>query len=103
MEHIRARMAARRQGSIGLIVVVLLLPAPICADTITIGASRDTTLYRDNPGNSDGAGQVMLVGNNGQSSSHRALMGFDIAGNLPAGAMITDVQLTLVVNLAAPG
>ena len=43
----------------------------------------------------------MFVGNNGMNSTRRALTYFDIAGNLPTGASITDVQLTLFLAQVA--
>ena len=68
------------------------------ADTITLGASRDATIYENNPNNSNGAGFTMFAGNNGMNSPRRALLDFDIAGSVPAGSTITGVELTLVLQ-----
>jgi hypothetical protein len=68
------------------------------ADTITVGDSRDATIYENNPNNSNGAGFTMFSGQNGMGSPRRALLDFDVAGNVPAGSTITSVQLTLVLQ-----
>jgi hypothetical protein len=104
MKPIRTWVRKKRQRILGLAVLLLLLPATTCADTITIFASRDTSLYQDLPGNSDGAGPGMVVGNTdkGRASPRRALLDFDVAASVPAGATITGAQFTLVMEQAAP-
>src|SRR5579871_725846 len=83
------------------LAALLIVPSVSSADSVTLVTSRDTTIYQGNPGNSNGAGQVMFVGNTGQGTATRALLGFDIAGNVPAGSTITNVQLQLVLDRAA--
>jgi hypothetical protein len=103
MQRIWARMGMKPQRAIWLTVVLLLLPSALRADMITLVASRDTTIFRDFPTNSDGAGPALFVGNITNSSSpRRALVGFDIAGNIPAGATIMGVQLSLMLEQTAP-
>src|SRR5438128_11164002 len=80
------------------LAVVLFLPPAICADTVTLVSSRDTTIYQMHPHNSDGAGQAMAAGTTGEPSFSRALVGFDIAGNVPAGSTISRVQLRLTLE-----
>ena len=87
--------------TIGLVLVFFLLPAASRGDTVTLVASRDNTIYQGSPNNSNGAGQGMFVGNTGQGSATRALIGFDIASNVPPGSTITGVQLRLVLDQAA--
>jgi hypothetical protein len=94
--------AAKSSSIIALAVVVLLLPTPARADMITIFADRDTTIFQDLPGNSDGGGSALFVGEDQRSAARRALIDFAIAGNIPAGATITSVQLTLFQEQAAP-
>jgi hypothetical protein len=81
----------------------LVLTAVARADTVTLVSNRDTTIFQSNPSASDGAGQAMYVGNTNMRSARRGLVGFDIAGNIPAGSTITGVQLSLVQVLAPPG
>jgi hypothetical protein len=45
----------------------------------------------------------MLAGTTGRGDACRALIGFDIAGNIPAGSTITSVQLSLVLALVPMG
>src|SRR5216683_5982612 len=80
------------------LAVALSLPSAICADTVTLVSSRDTTIYQMHPRNSDGAGQAMSVGTTGEPSFSRGLVGFDIAGNVPAGSTITGVQFRLTLE-----
>lgn len=68
------------------------------AATVTLGASRDNTIFQNNVNNSLGGGQAIFAGANGAGSPRRGLIGFDIAGAVPAGATITSVQLTLFLS-----
>jgi hypothetical protein len=93
-----------RFRSVNVAVALLALTAltPVTstakADSITLGASRDATIYQNDPNNSNGAGFTMFAGDNGMNSPRRALLDFDIAGNVPAGSTITSVELTLVLQ-----
>ena len=64
--------------------------------TVTLIPSQDATLYE--PGNltSNGGGN-MIVGMTANCSERRSLVKFDVAGSLPAGAIIQDVTLSLFV------
>src|SRR5689334_10716404 len=83
------------------IAIVALTAPPASADTISIGASKDVTIFQNNVDNSSGAGNGLFAGTNGTSSPRRALLAFDIAGKLPAGAIIQGVQLTLTLGQVA--
>jgi hypothetical protein len=82
-------------GILRLVMVVLLVSTAARADTITIFASRDNTIFQDLPANSDGGGAALFVGETQTSSARRALIDFNIAANIPAGATITSVQFSL--------
>jgi hypothetical protein len=57
---------------------------------------KDNTLYEDTTGSrSNGAGQHFFAGNTDSGAARRGAVAFDIAGNLPAGATINSVTLTL--------
>jgi len=67
--------------------------------TITLGASHDATIFQNNVNNGSGGGNILISGTNGaQISPRRALIEFDIAGQVPAGSLIQQVQLTLVLG-----
>ena len=81
-------------------VVLAAGSVPGMADTVQLNPSKDNTLYEDNSGGttSNGQGQnffVGPVGNIGNGLARRGLIAFDIAGNIPAGATIENVTLTL--------
>ena len=64
-----------------LALTATTLPASMAqADAITLGASRDATIYENNPNNSNGAGFTMFAGDNGMNSPRRALLDFDKIG-----------------------
>jgi hypothetical protein len=73
------------------------------AATVTIGASKDASIFQSNPNNGSGAGNGLYSGTNSKLSPRRARDSFDIAGNVPAGAVIQDAKLTLTLGLVAGG
>ncbi len=75
--------------------------ASASADVVTVGSSQDTTIFGNNVNNSAGGAVVMYSGTDGNASVKRALVQFDIASNVPAGSMITGVQLTLFLGQVA--
>src|SRR5262245_20500127 len=81
--------------------VVLLLTLRARADIVTIGSANDTTIFSRFVDNSDGGGPGMFAGTDGVPSILRGLIRFNIAGAVPAGSTITDVQLTLNLGLVA--
>jgi len=83
--------------------VTLPAPATTRADSTTIIAAHDNTIFYSSQSNSLGAGQAIFVGNNGQNAPRRGLISFDIAGNIPAGATINNVQLKLFLNQVPGG
>jgi hypothetical protein len=71
------------------------------SDVRVIGCSRDNTLFEDAQGDtSNGAGPACFAGNNGQNLVRRALVRFDLAGLVPAGAAIDAAELALEVTSA---
>lgn len=72
---------------------------------ITLNPSKDTSIYSDLPSNSNGGNQQLVCGNAAtmtavQVGVRRALLQFDIAGELPAGATILTTQLQLTNNFS---
>jgi len=65
------------------------------ADTVVLSAARDTTLYAESGALANGQGEQLFTGVTDNSVERRALIGFDIASSIPAGATITSVTLTL--------
>jgi hypothetical protein len=73
------------------------------AAQVTLGASKDATIFQDVTDNGSGAGNGLYAGGNNLASPRRALIAFDVAGNLPATATIQSVQLTLTMAMAPGG
>ncbi|WP_077035815.1 DNRLRE domain-containing protein [Pelomonas sp. KK5] len=92
----------------------LLSCASSHAAVITLTPSKDATIYgasmnqglpnssgQDLFDHSNGAGPGLFAGGNGQFAPHRALIEFDIASALPAGARVTSVELTMYIGIVA--
>jgi spore coat protein A len=100
-------MNARR---VSVIAFLLLVSSVAYGDTVTLTPVKDNTLYEPiSPDGfadrSDGAGPTMFVGKVKDADAdpgpgtriavRRAVLEFDIAASIPAGATIDSVQLTL--------
>jgi len=69
-----------------------------------IDAKKDNTLYEDaNGAFSNGAGEYFFVGKTKQNLIRRGLLAFDLAGKLPANAVIDSVKLKLVMAQTIAG
>lgn len=94
-------------GSFLALWCCISIMAPRAAgDITTLGSSKDNTLYEDAGGSrSNGAGTAMFAGRNSQAtdSIRRAVISFDVAGALPAGATIDGVTLELSNSAANIG
>ena len=81
-------------------------PAPPAALTADIPASRDSTLIEQSEGAlGNGAGPNFFAGRTAQTSGYlrRALLAFDVAAHVPAGAVITGASLSLHASITTEG
>ena len=83
-----------------LLIAVILVPSPAASATRSIVASKDNTIYQSATNNSAGGAAGIFVGTNGSGSPRRGLLAFDIAANLPARAIVTEVQLHMYLGNA---
>lgn len=89
---------------ISVLTLVLAAGGTSLADTVTLAPVRDNTLYEDAAGSfSNGIGDHLFAGSTARRSVRRALLGFDIATQVPAGATVTGVSLTLHVSRTITG
>lgn len=71
---------------------------------VTLEPSKDNTLYEDGSGSvSNGNGSFLFAGTTGQGRVRRALLAFDVAGAIPAGATIESVSLSLNMSRTPSG
>jgi hypothetical protein len=100
----RHSCAAAVQESLRLAMLALAIAAPVhlasAAATAPI-ATRDTSLFSESGAASNGAGESIFVGRNGQGALRRGLLYFDVAAVVPAGALIQSVELRMRVNQAS--
>ena len=95
----RGYRAGRAAWALGLIAILVASVAH--SGAVTIVCSRDNTLFEDAQGDtSNGAGPACFAGNNSQNLIRRALVRFDLAGLVPAGAAVDAVELALEVTSA---
>ena len=80
------------------LLVVCLAATPLlpAQTTVVLQCAQDNTLYEDAAGAlSNGLGNSLFVGVTGQPGLRRALVQFDVATNVPAGARIVAAELTI--------
>ena len=89
---------------LGTTLLLLVLQGPWVS--VSIPASKDTTLIEDPAGNlANGSGAHFFAGRNSQPSGslRRALVHFDVAAHLPATAVVGAVELHLTVSQTNAG
>lgn len=96
-------LAARCLKSVLLITaLVAVLPTRSSAAAVTLRPSKDNTIYGNGSVNlSNGRGEYLFAGSSGPNGGNRALrslIAFDFGGQIPAGATINSVTLTLAIN-----
>ena len=83
-----------------LLIFVLGIGSQVFAqsENVDIIAFADNTIYSDNNNASNGSGIHLFSGETLRNGSRRALLRFDIAANVPEGATINSVSLTMRMN-----
>ena len=86
-------------------IALILVAQPSAGQTeVQLSPEKDNTLYENASGTvSNGAGEYIFAGLTNRNELRRAVLAFDIAGNVPAGATIDSVKLVLVMNRAISG
>jgi hypothetical protein len=85
-------------------IAVLVLSAGANAGIVTLGASKDNTLYESGLGDvSNGVGQHCFVGLTAEPSLRRTVIQFDVEGALPAGASFVGASLTMHMSKTIAG
>ena len=80
------------------------MAAPAAATTVVLAPVRDNTLYQSATGAlSNGAGAYFFAGATAGLALRRAVLAFDVAGNVPAGAQIASARLELRMTRALEG
>ena len=77
---------------------------PGVVNTVELVAAKDNTLYQSSIGGpSNGAGEGLFVGATNNGPLRRALVQFDVASAVPAGATIESVEVSLSVTRTVTG
>ena len=94
-------MSHRRSPSFLVAALAALSGSVASAGSVTLTSVADNTLYQSDLGNiSNGAGTAMFAGTSASLASNirRAVLRFDVAAGVPAGATITSASLVLNEN-----
>lgn len=88
------------------LLLTSLMATSVCAEMVSIEATRDATLIEDPDGAlANGSGPALFAGRTGQALNgiRRALIHFDVAAALPENALIDRAFLSLHLNKGNPG
>jgi len=69
-----------------------------CADQVSLVPEKDNTIYEDGGDVSNGQGAYIFTGMNGTFLARRALLYFNVQGNIPPGATINSVTLRMFMS-----
>lgn len=85
------------------ILTILAVPSlNFAQNEVVLSPTKDTSLYEDSGGTiGNGAGQFLFVGKTRLGAIRRTVLAFDVAGSIPAGAAITEVELVLHMSQTA--
>ncbi|MCI0632982.1 MAG: multicopper oxidase domain-containing protein, partial [Actinobacteria bacterium] len=73
------------------------------ADVVSLGASKDNTIYSESGSESNGAGDYLFAGATKDGPLRRALVAFDVAATIPPGSTISGVTLRLYLSRTRTG
>ncbi len=82
---------------------LLGLATAAAADVVVLTPVKDTTLIEENPTYSNGSGSNLFIGAIASGANRRALLKFDVAAAVPAGADITAATVRFDINRAGIG
>jgi hypothetical protein len=87
---------SERCAALLIFALAMVVPVHSRADSVVLQAVRDNTLFEDADGDtSNGSGPGLFCGRTSQGRSRRALLAFDVAATLPAGAVVVEARLEL--------
>jgi spore coat protein A len=91
----------KKQFPVLLVLIQTVLATTTSATVVTLGASKDNTLYEPASGgttNSNGAGEHCFAGRTDDGYIRRGVMAFNLTNAIPPGSIITSVTLTLYMS-----
>jgi len=85
-----------------IVAAILFASSSAGAAVVSLGPDADNTLFADpNGAVSNGLGENIFVGRNGQGAVRRGVLSFDVAASVPAGSTINSATLTLHLSQAS--
>lgn len=96
--------AIARVAGIAGILTLGSVATPVAAGTVVLTPLRDNTLYQNAKGAlSNGAGSYLYAGATAGWALRRAVVVFDVAGSVPAGAEVVSARLELRMSRTIAG
>jgi hypothetical protein len=93
----------RIHATLSSVLLCALVAESALAATVTLTPSKDNTIYGNGSASlSNGAGRFLFAGSSGDDRVLRGLVAFNLNGQIPAGATINAVTLTLAINTPLP-
>ncbi len=86
--------------------IVLVVSAATSGAEVSLQPVKDNTLFEESGNESNGKGIYLFTGSTAPRNSsavRRALLAFDVTGNVPSGATITSASLTLNMSKTVAG
>jgi hypothetical protein len=80
---------------------ILLLEPDVRCESASIPPLKDNTIYSEAHSESNGSGHHMFTGKSRAGDIRRAVIAFDVAGEIPPGSIITGAKLRM--NLSRAG
>jgi hypothetical protein len=101
-KRIDCKLVMLKISSLMVGLIVLSQGVAAHAATVSIHPSLDNTIYSESS-NSNGQGALFTGTTANLAWTRRALVAFDVLGNIPAGSVINSVSLTFVQVKIGPG
>jgi hypothetical protein len=83
---------------LGTTVLLALTPLALAQTTVQVPCEADGTLYEGDGSLANGSGAGIFVGLNATGRIRRAVLRFDVAAHVPAGAVIVSAQVNLTTS-----
>ncbi|MEZ5304593.1 MAG: PQQ-dependent sugar dehydrogenase [Verrucomicrobiales bacterium] len=87
----------------GAIFKIIPATVELPLESAEIAPLKDSTIFSESNSVSNGAGSYLFAGQTNQGQTRRALIAFDIAAALPAGANVQSATLTMRMNKTPSG
>jgi len=97
------RAASQSPGSFDSSATDALERGGAALGSVTLTPAKDNSIFSEGSNKSNGRGQYLFAGSTAFATARRALIAFDVADGVPAGARVTGVALTMQMSRTRAG